>query len=217
VRGFDLGAIDYVTKPFEPAELRARVRSALRMKRSQDLLTKRAQVDALTGLHNRAYLDDRLASEIAQARRTARPLSLVMIDLDHFKSLNDGYGHPFGDLVLQRVGDLLSRSTRPRDSACRYGGEELTLILPETSLDDAHGVAERLRVQLHALGLAPRGKEVAITASFGVSELSSMANGGLDVAPRDLVAAADQALYAAKHGGRDQVRCHTLPSANVAA
>lgn len=208
VHGFDLGAVDYVTKPFHPAELRARVRSALRMKRAQDMLTQKAQVDALTGLRNRAYMDERLAAEIKGAARSGRPLSLVMIDLDHFKSLNDGYGHPFGDLVLQRVGDFLPRSIRPCDVACRYGGEELAIILADTPIAGAYTVAERIREQVRALALAPRGKPVVVTASLGIAELGDVEQTDGEVRPGTLIAAADAALYVAKREGRDCVRLH---------
>ncbi len=208
VHGFDLGAVDYVTKPFHPAELRARVRAALRMKRAQDMLTQRAQVDALTGLRNRAYLDDRLAAEVAASARSGRPLSLVMMDLDHFKNLNDTFGHPFGDLVLQRVGDFLARSVRPCDVACRYGGEELAVILTDTTIAGAHAVAERIRDQVRQLDLAPRGKTVTVTASFGVAEANELASAGGELRPSALLAAADAALYTAKREGRDCVRLH---------
>ncbi|MDB5213644.1 MAG: pleD 1, partial [Myxococcaceae bacterium] len=203
VHGFDLGAVDYVTKPFHPAELRARVRAALRMKRAQDMLTQTAQIDALTGLRNRAYLDERLAAEVSGSARTGRPLSLVMIDLDHFKKLNDTFGHPFGDLVLQRVGDFLGRSIRPCDVACRYGGEELAVILTDTTVVGAHSVAERIREQIRQLDLAPRGKPVTVTASFGVAEMIDVANRGGDFRASALLAAADAALYTAKREGRD--------------
>jgi len=208
VHGFDLGAVDYVTKPFHPAELRARVRAALRMKRAQDLLTQRAQVDALTGLRNRAYLDERLASEVAGSARSGRPLSLVMLDLDHFKNLNDTFGHPFGDLVLQRVGDFLARSVRPCDVACRYGGEELAIILTDTTVVGAHAVAERIRAQVRQLDLAPRGKPVTVTASFGIAEAIEVATRGGELRASALLAAADAALYTAKREGRDCVRLH---------
>lgn len=208
VHGFDLGAIDYVTKPFHPAELRARVRAALRMKRAQDLLTERAQIDALTGLRNRAYLDERLMMEMAQAVRMQRPLSLVLIDLDHFKRLNDTYGHPFGDLVLQRIGDTLSRAVRPCDAACRYGGEELAVILPDTSIDAAHLVADRIRAAVRELEFAPKGQQVTVTASAGVAEALAVLENVNEVRPSDLISAADSALYCAKHEGRDCVRVY---------
>lgn len=208
VHGFDLGAVDYVTKPFHPAELRARVRAALRMKRAQDMLAQKAQVDALTGLRNRAHMDEQLAAEVVGSARTLRPLSLVMIDLDHFKRLNDTYGHPFGDLVLQRVGDLLNRSLRPCDVACRYGGEELALILTDTTVAGAYAVAERIREEIRQLDLTPRGKAVTVTASFGVAEALDTAGRGGELRASALIAAADEALYAAKREGRDCVRLH---------
>jgi diguanylate cyclase (GGDEF)-like protein len=208
VHGFDLGASDYVTKPFHPAELRARVRAALRMKRAQDLLTQRAQIDALTGLHNRAYLDELLEASIRRATHGGAPLSLVMMDLDHFKSLNDSYGHPFGDLVLQRVGDLLSRSTRPCDTACRYGGEEMALVLTDTDIAGARAVAERIRGALEEIELAPRGKLVSVTASFGVAEALATVTPGEELRASVLIAAADAALYVAKSDGRNCVRAH---------
>jgi diguanylate cyclase (GGDEF)-like protein len=101
-------------------------------------------------------MDERLTAEVAGATRSGRPLSLVMLDLDHFKHLNDAFGHPFGDLVLQRVGDLLARSVRPCDVACRYGGEELAVILTDTTIVGAHAVAERIRNEIRTLDLAPR-------------------------------------------------------------
>jgi diguanylate cyclase (GGDEF)-like protein len=206
VHGFDLGAVDYVTKPFHPAELRARVRAALRMKRAQDLLTQRAQIDALTGLRNRAYLNERLEKEMSQALHLQRPLSLIMMDIDHFKSLNDNYGHPFGDLVLQRVGDFLGRTVRPCDAVCRYGGEEIALLLTDTPIEGALAVAERVRLQTRELELAPRGQPVVVTASFGVAEALSVFSRTGDTRTSALVIAADEALYAAKREGRDRVR-----------
>jgi diguanylate cyclase (GGDEF)-like protein len=201
VHGFDLGAIDYVTKPFHPAELRARVRSALRTKRYQDLLSARAKLDALTSLHNRGYFDEFLASSMKECARLERPISLVLVDLDRFKSLNDKYGHPFGDMVLQRTGELIAQCVRAGDAACRYGGEELALILPGVSSVIAAKVAERCRAALAGLELMPRGERVAVTASFGVAEMREVGA----MAPAELVAAADAALYGAKKTGRDRV------------
>ena len=205
VHGFDLGAVDYVTKPFHPAELRARVRSALRAKRYQDLLAARAQVDALTGLRNRGYFDEFLDAAVSSAHADARPCSLILIDIDHFKRLNDRYGHPFGDQVLQRIGELLGASVRLGEAACRYGGEELALILPKTDVAESVIVAGRLRAALASLDLAPRGERVVVTASFGVAEIGELARPGQGATAAALVAAADAALYRAKSSGRDYV------------
>lgn len=210
VRGFDLGAVDYVTKPFDPVELRARVRSTLRTKRYLDLLSARAQVDGLTGLKNRAYFEQRISEEVAAAIRYGREVCLVMVDVDHFKNLNDTYGHPFGDLVLQRIGELLSGCSRVTDGACRFGGEEFALILTETSLDGALVLAERLREELKALEFFARGERVSVSASFGIcSARALLESKTLDV--RTLVEVADAALYAAKRGGRDRVAVAALP------
>jgi diguanylate cyclase (GGDEF)-like protein len=205
VHGFDLGAIDYVTKPFHPAELRARVRSALRTKRYQDLLTARAQVDALTGLRNRGFFDDFLGTAVRGSHQDSRPCALVLMDLDHFKRLNDRYGHPFGDLVLQRTGELVSASLRPGEAACRYGGEEIALVLPRTTVAGAVERAAQIRAALGSLELAPRGERVVVTASFGVAEIPSVATTGHGVTAVALIAAADAALYQAKAQGRDRV------------
>lgn len=207
VHGFDLGAIDYVTKPFHPAELRARVRSALRTKRYQDLLSARAKLDALTTLHNRGYFEEALPAAMADARSLDRPCALVLVDLDRFKSLNDRYGHPFGDLVLQRAGELIAGMVRTGDAACRYGGEEIALVLPNVTADIAGRVAERIRSGLAAIDLSPRGERVIITASFGVAEMRAL---GV-TKPADLVARADAALYEAKQTGRDKVVVAVIP------
>ena len=204
VRGFDLGAVDYVTKPFDPAELRARVRAALRTKRFHDMLAARAQLDGLTGLWNRGYFNQRLADEVLAVRRYGRALSLVMIDVDHFKRLNDGYGHPFGDMVLQRIGETLAAHSRATDAACRYGGEELAMILTETPGDGAMIVAERVRFAIEAMELRPKGKPVLVTASLGVIDAAALGDPAA-VTSEAMLVGADTALYRAKEGGRNRV------------
>ena len=203
VRGFELGAIDYVTKPFEPAELQARVRAALRTKRFQDMLASRAQIDGLTGIWNRAHFDRRLSDELAAARRYGRLVSLVMLDIDHFKRINDTHGHPFGDRVLTHVGETLTTLLRQTDAACRYGGEEFGLILPETGLDAAVA-AERVAAAIRALELLHKGTRVDVTASFGVASTEQLPPASLSVGL--VVSRADAALYEAKRAWRDQVR-----------
>jgi two-component system, cell cycle response regulator len=204
VEGFELGAVDYVTKPFEPAELRARVRAALRTKRYQDLLGARAEIDALTGLFNRAHFDRRLAEGIAEHETNSVHVALVLLDLDHFKNLNDTYGHPFGDRVLQTIGEALASTARDGDAACRYGGEEFGIILQSATFEGARSAAERFQTRLARVVLEHGGKAVVVTASIGVasSELFPMP-GSLTGAK--LIAAADAALYEAKHTGRNRI------------
>ena len=210
VHGFDLGAVDYITKPFDAAELRARVRAALRTKRYQDMLTHRAMLDAMTGLWNRAFFDQRLKEELLAADRYGRELSLVLLDVDHFKQLNDTCGHPFGDLVLQTVGEVLLNTARASDLPFRYGGEEFGVVLRETNLDEALQTAERIRSRIAELPFRQKGQDIRITASFGVASNGLFAAGGA-VSPQQLIAAADAALYSAKHSGRNRT-CVSPPA-----
>lgn len=199
VRALEMGATDFITKPFEIIELRARVRSALRISALIKLLAKRAQVDSLTGLANRSYFDSRLAQETAEADRHGRDLALVMIDIDHFKPINDTHGHPFGDVVLEQFGRLLEQG-RGGDIACRYGGEEFAIIMPDTDVEGAQAVSERLRQTLRDERW-PEHRDMQITASFGVADLSQCAS----TSPAAMVELADRALYEAKRQGRDRV------------
>lgn len=160
--------------------------------------------DGLTGLYNRRELEKRLQQEIQRARRYRRPLSVLMLDIDHFKNVNDRYGHQAGDEVLITVADLIQLNVRPVDVVCRYGGEELAVILPETDAEGARTVAERIRGTVEdSVTTTPQGDTVHVTVSIGLA-----------VFPRDgdtaagLIHTADQALYAAKQEGRNLVRSH---------
>ncbi|UCD74144.1 MAG: diguanylate cyclase [Phycisphaerales bacterium] len=200
VRGLDLGAHDFVTKPFDLTELKARVRSALRVRQLIRMLAQRAQLDGLTGLWNHAYFTQRLEEEIANSQRHETSLSLIMCDLDRFKNINDEFGHPFGDHVLEMFSQLLADG-RVGDIPCRYGGEEFTLILPQTTIEEAGQVADRLREKVKSL-VWEGHPELTLTASFGVTDLYRAGAPTIEA----VVAAADQALYAAKQDGRDRVR-----------
>ena len=202
VRGLDLGAVDFIIKPFEVVELKARVRSALRMQHLVRMLEHKAQIDGLSGLWNRRYFDQRLQQEWSEAARHDRPLSLVMCDVDRFKRLNDQFGHPFGDGVIERVANILT-SGRGSDIVCRYGGEEFGMILPSTPLERAQEVAERHRQAIEAQ-VWPGHPDLIITASFGVADLQLLQEGAT---PDDLIQAADAALYRAKQSGRNRVDC----------
>ena len=200
VKGLDMGAVDYVTKPFDVFELRARVRAALRTKHLQDLLRTYALIDPLTELPNRRVLDERLRQEWARMLRHGGSLSLIMADLDHFKKINDQFGHLVGDEVLRQVARLLTEGCRQSDTPARYGGEEFAIVAPETTPAAAAELAERLRSSIGSRPLQVHGKTPAITASFGVASSKGRS------APEALVQAADEALYRAKSAGRNCVK-----------
>jgi diguanylate cyclase (GGDEF)-like protein len=200
VTAFDLGAVDYMTKPFDMMELRVRVRSALRMADLVQMLAQRAHIDGLTGLYNRVAFDERWKAATAENRRHGRPLSVALFDLDHFKSINDTYGHPAGDEALRTFGKLLRRESRESDIACRYGGEEFVLIMPETAPEDAVTFCDRVRVKLSELQW-PMHPERSVTVSVGVAGAIRPAT-----AERDAwLTSADTALYTSKRSGRNRV------------
>ena len=206
VRAFDLGAHDYVIKPFEVAELRARIRSAVRLRQMIRMLDERARIDGLTQLWNRTYFDTCLNDEVKLALRHGHPLSLLVCDLDEFKMLNDSYGHPYGDYVLESLARML-RSGRSGDVACRYGGEEFAIIMPNTTAEEARLVGDRLRRGLRAHTWEGQ-PDLQVTASFGVSDLIRSP----ELTAEALLASADAALYEAKARGRDQVVLAPDPS-----
>lgn len=204
VQGLDLGAVDYIVKPFDLAELQARVRTALRTKRLVDLLSERAAVDAVTGLQNRLYFNRCLQDELDRSVKTGAVVSLLMLDIDHFKRCNDSYGHPFGDRVLQTIAETVKSTLRKSDIACRYGGEEFGIILPETGLDDAMTVAERVRARIEDCVLVHRGITVKVTVSGGLACSSALPDAEAKTIAA-LIDQADFALYEAKSSGRNQI------------
>ena len=199
VRGLDLGAVDYVTKPFDAFELRARVRAALRTKRLHDLLIKYSQIDPLTELFNRRSLMDRLTAEWSKVQRHGEAMSFIMADIDHFKDVNDAYGHQVGDRVLQEVSQLMQDLSRLSDCVTRYGGEEFAIICCNEPADGAMQFAERLRQNIEEFRVTTSAGEVRVTMSFGVSSAANAAS------VEQLIAAADEAVYQAKRDGRNRV------------
>jgi two-component system cell cycle response regulator len=200
VEGLDSGAVDYVVKPFDAAELAARVRVALRTQARTEALTAAASTDGLTGLPNRGRLDERAAEAIAVAERYGRPLACLMIDVDHFKRINDTYGHAAGDEVLRETARRLRSVSRTADFVGRYGGEEFTVIMPETDPVGAVVAGERVRATLAAQPVHAAGTDIWITASVGVAGWQAGTG-----TPEDLYAPADRALYRAKRLGRNRV------------
>lgn len=199
VKGLDLGAVDYVTKPFDGIELQARVRAALRTKRLQDLLAKYAQIDPLTELGNRRALEERLAQEWARIHRYGGAFSVIMADLDLFKRVNDTYGHPAGDQVLREAAAIMSSECRASDLAARYGGEEFAIVLPGHRAQEAAELAQRCRRRIEAAHVVASGARICMTASFGIADSDGCTACG------EIIRDADKALYRAKQAGRNRV------------
>lgn len=221
---FARGATDYIEKPFHKTELLARVRSALKLKYETDQriareselveLTKQLEsankmlrnlsyLDSLTDIPNRRYFDDLLQVEWNRTMRSSSPLSLIMVDIDHFKFFNDAYGHQAGDRCLQKIAKVLYASVkRPGDFVARYGGEEFIAVLPEIDKEDACHIAERMRLDVIALAIPHAASPVVnlVTISLGVASMIPTNNSS----PRNLIEMADKALYKAKQEGRNK-------------
>jgi len=208
-RGLDLGANDYLMRPFDEQELFARTRTQLRHKRNYDRLRsgfehniKMALVDPLTGAFNRRYLDTYFPQFVRQSTEKNRSLSVQMLDIDHFKQVNDRFGHAVGDVVLREVARRLSNGIRPSDFFVRMGGEEFAIIMPETHLPSAFKIAERLRQSISNLPIAlpDGGDPLPVTISIGVADTHPL----YDKEPIKVFDRADAALYKAKNSGRNK-------------
>jgi diguanylate cyclase (GGDEF)-like protein len=224
VNGLTLGANDYISKPFKAEELLARVEVAMRMKRERDRLRlseaearataeiaqERAMADALTGLLNRYGLQRVLAHEYAEAHRYARPLSCLMIDLDNFKTINDTFGHMAGDMALKQVALILTQVVRGSDMVSRYGGDEFLVLLPETDIEGADALAEKVRASAATQDFGDGEPHFQLTLSIGAATLSDSESGN------DMIVRADLALYDAKEQGRNRVEKAGIKGGNEA-
>jgi len=200
-KGLELGATDFIAKPVNPAVVRARVKTHLTLKAQSDLLRQMVFLDGLTGVANRRCFDERLDVEWRRAARSASPLALLMLDVDHFKRFNDCYGHQMGDECLRQVAAAIKGSlVRPGDVVARYGGEEFACILPATDFEGALAVGAGIEQAVRGLQIPHAQSDVSdvVTLSIGVS----MGLPERDGDPARLLALADAQLYRAKHGGR---------------
>jgi diguanylate cyclase (GGDEF)-like protein len=203
VAGLDAGAVDYIVKPFANEELVARVRAALRTKAVHDGLVETASRDGLTGVFNRRELDIRAEQAVALAARHGRPFACLLVDIDHFKKVNDVYGHAAGDAVLREAARRICDAARLTDIIGRYGGEEFVVLLPETVGEGAVAAADKLRAELARAAVVVGESIVTIRASVGAAVWSDAMS-----TVADLYAAADQALYRAKELGRDRTELY---------
>ncbi|HKU54352.1 MAG TPA: diguanylate cyclase, partial [Rhizomicrobium sp.] len=208
-QALEMGVNDYLTRPVDKNELVARVRTQLRKKRYADRLRHNVQLslemaitDQLTGLHNRRYMSRHLDTLLANAKKSERPLAFVIMDIDHFKLVNDTHGHDIGDEVLKEFASRIAANTRGIDLACRYGGEEFVVVMPDTDTAFAYSIAERLRQSIETTPVKisrPPGA-LNITISIGIAKLESASD-----TAEQLLHRADQALYRAKRSGRNKV------------
>jgi len=209
LKALEIGVNDLLSRPIDPEEMAARVRSLIRQKRYTDFLRNNldsslelAVTDALTGLHNRRYMAGQLGALVKRAARGGEGVAVLLVDIDHFKRINDTFGHNIGDEVLREFAVRLATNTRAVDLPCRYGGEEFVVVMPDTSLEAAHRIAERLRLHVSGAPFRLAGLEEPLTVTISIGVASVV---GGDDTPDMLLKRADDALYEAKAAGRNQV------------
>jgi diguanylate cyclase (GGDEF)-like protein len=213
-RSLDLGAVDFLQKPFSGRELKARIERTLRFTRRETQLRQLARTDPLTGLANVRAFRGRLEDEVKRARRYRTPLACVMVDMDNLKPINDQLGHAAGDHAIAAVADIIRHELRETDFGARYGGDEFVVLLPHTSAAEARVFAERVCARLREAGAEALGQRLPLSASFGIAALGDEP---LDDPGDTLVRRADAALYTAKRNGRGRVVAHPTAEAGSSA
>jgi len=209
-QGFESGGVDYIKKPYNEIELRARIRSALQKKRREMDLREKTITDPLTGVHNRRYFFEYLDKAIEHARRNrSRVFSVAMLDIDHFKRINDTLGHQAGDFVLRQLAEHLAKSIRPYDLLARYGGEEFIVLFKDCDRKESGDILRRIKDDVSRTGFRFNETPVRITFSSGISDLNDIPADGATV--EGLVRLSDERLYRAKESGRDRIVIDAVP------
>jgi two-component system cell cycle response regulator len=215
LKALEMGISDYLTVPVDKNEMAVRVRTQIRRKRYQDALKAQYQksvsmalTDGLTGLYNRHYLNKHLENMVKQSTKNGKKLALMIMDMDHFKAVNDTYGHDVGDMVLKQLSAMIIRTARATDLAARFGGEEFVVLMPETDPISALGAANRMReiVETTPFIISNDGKTINLTISIGIANLFDNGDSG-----EGLLKRADEALFVAKNNGRNTVRVAINP------
>ena len=209
VRGLDLGADDYITKPFSFSELLARVRVGSRVVQYQQHLEYQTQIDSLTGLFNRRAFEKKIGEEFERSKRYGHPLSVVILDIDNFKKINDTYGHHGGDAALVKISEILRDRSRRSDFPSRFGGEEFVLVLPETDQDSAIQVAKKFHEEIRSCSFGNADKPFLLTVSMGLTSTANKEYSDW----RAMITDSDCALYQAKNTGKDRIQI-CLPQPN---
>jgi two-component system, cell cycle response regulator len=209
-RGFDSGGVDYIKKPYNEVELRARIRSALLKKQQEQVLREKTVTDPLTGVYNRRYFFEYLEKIIDHARRNRRnTFSLALLDIDNFKLVNDARGHLAGDFILRELSGYLKKSIRPYDILARYGGEEFVILFKDCSRKESAEILQRIKDSIDNTRYMFQDQPVHVTFSCGISDINEIRSES--VSPEELVRIADERLYTAKRAGRNRIIFDAVP------
>lgn len=203
-RGFDSGGVDYIKKPFNEIELQARIRSALQRNRQERELREKTVTDPLTGVHNRRYFFETLDTIIEHARRNpGHRFSIAMLDIDHFKAINDALGHQAGDFILRQIADVLKKSIRPYDLLARYGGEEFIILFKDCNRSESGEILRRIKDTVSQAEYSFNDTSLHVTFSSGIADLGDIHSE--TATAEELVRISDERLYRAKEGGRNRI------------
>jgi len=204
VNGFKAGGVDYIKKPYDSLELKARIAAALKQKDNELYLIKQSMIDPLTKVYNRQYFTDSVYKQLAYLKRSAKKLSIALVDIDFFKKVNDSYGHQAGDIVLRKFSDIINDSIREYDILARFGGEEFVIMFFDCPKEMALSILSRIKDCVEQTGFKFKKECINITFSAGIADTTDFPNDNLNC--NDMLHLADQRMYIAKKAGRNRIK-----------